>query len=144
MLSGIHTTHGGSKSREYRAWAHMKGRCYDLNDVGYRYYGGRGISVCERWIDSFENFIADMGKCPKGLSLDRIEVNGNYKPSNCRWATSEQQLNNKTNSRKYTIDNETLTITQWARRFGVPYRRTWSRPDRGLTIEEALGIKCHV
>lgn len=90
------TTHGKSKTKVYRAYLKMKARCTDKNDVRYEHYGGRGVIVCERWSNSFENFLDDMGEPPSPKhSLDRVEVNGNYEPSNCRWATTTQQARNK-------------------------------------------------
>lgn len=80
---------------EYRAWSHMKGRCYQPNDRAYRYYGARGIKVCDEWLNSFEQFYCDMGDRPEGASLDRIDVDGDYSPSNCRWADGVTQNRNK-------------------------------------------------
>jgi hypothetical protein len=85
---------GGSDSRTYRIWAGMKQRCLNPKTTHYGYYGGRGIKVCERWMD-YRNFLADMGEAPEGLSLDRINPDGNYEPGNCRWATDKVQANNK-------------------------------------------------
>jgi hypothetical protein len=92
------TTHGAASLRpytaEYRAWMAMKTRCLNRNTKAFKDYGGRGITICPRWLDSFENFLADMGKRPDGLSLDRMNNDGNYEPGNCRWATRrEQRLN---------------------------------------------------
>lgn len=93
-----HTT-GGLFTGEYHSWASMLTRCFNANTDSYRHYGGRGITVCDRWRESFENFLADMGPRSAGMSLDRIDVNGNYEPGNCRWATdSEQRLNKRTKS----------------------------------------------
>lgn len=87
-------------SREYVSWAAMKRRCTNPSAHNYHLYGGRGIKICKRWLNSFENFLQDMGKRPKNKTLDRINVNADYKPSNCRWATYKQQANNRRNSKK--------------------------------------------
>lgn len=88
-------------SLEYNSWTAMKNRCYNKNFKFYKYYGGRGIEVCQTWIESFEDFVKDMGRRPsKNFSLDRIDVNGNYEPSNCRWADKKNQANNRRNNKK--------------------------------------------
>lgn len=84
-----------SASREYRSWQGMKKRCLDVTHVYYKNYGGRGITICDNWITSFENFLSDMGARPVNTTLDRINNNGNYEPANCRWATYLQQASNK-------------------------------------------------
>ena len=87
--------HGMSNSTTYKAWVNMKSRCLNSNHPNYRLYGGRGIAVCERWANSFESFVSDMGECPDGLTLDRIDNNGNYDPNNCRWTSWKEQAANK-------------------------------------------------
>lgn len=98
-----HTKHGsahrGQWTRAYRAWRGMRVRCLNPKCVWYHRYGGRGITICDRWL-SFEYFLADMGECPDGLTLDRINNDGNYEPSNCRWATWTQQRANRSDSRR--------------------------------------------
>lgn len=104
-------THGLSRTPLHRAWESMKRRCNNKNDTGYKNYGGRGIAVCNRWMESFENFYEDMGEIPsKNHSIDRIDNNGDYEPGNCRWATRKQQCRNKRNNVFYEFRGKKRTL----------------------------------
>lgn len=117
----------------------MKSRCLSPANSSYVDYGGRGINVCERWKRSFLDFVIDMGERPSGMSIDRIDNNGNYEPLNCRWATDEEQRNNKRTSRFVTHNGRTLTLMQWSRVFGVNQRTLAYRLNKGDSAEKALG-----
>jgi hypothetical protein len=114
------STHGMSRTPEYAAWIGIRNRCYNPNIDSYPNYGGRGISVCERWINSFENFYSDMGPRPsEGHSIDRMDANGNYEPSNCRWATLTEQNRNLRRNHRITVGGVTLCVAAWAERTGI-------------------------
>ncbi len=131
--------HNMSKSREYAAWARAKRRCTDPNNSDFHLYGARGIKMCSRWMDSFSTFYQDMGSRPKGMTLDRINNNGNYEPSNCRWATRETQANNRRNVIRITINQETHTIAEWSKITGLSRSRIWQRINRlGWNHEKAV------
>ena len=135
------TTHGhktGYKvSREYVSWQHMRQRCENVERWDYSYYGGRGISVCAEW-GRFENFIADMGKCPVGNTLDRIDNNKNYDVDNCRWADRKTQARNTRGNKIISFNNETLTLVEWSEKINMPYHTLKSRFLRGWQPERAL------
>jgi len=104
-ISKLKTTHGLTQSPTYRSWSSMRTRCGNPNYVNADSYSGRGIKICDRWLNSFENFLEDMGERPIGTSLDRINVDGNYEPSNCRWATKKEQANNRRKMRMINKDS---------------------------------------
>lgn len=108
----LRKTIGRSATREYRVWNGMRQRCLNKNFRDYHRYGGRGITMCERWLE-YENFLADMGSPPKGHSLDRIDNNAGYSPDNCRWATKLVQQRNRRNTRFLTLNGETKTLAEW-------------------------------
>ena len=137
-------THGacldGKVSRSYGTWRSMKQRCYNPKCNEYHNYGFRGVVMCERWLgeDGFIHFLSDMGEKPKGLTLERINNNGNYGPDNCKWATQKEQNSNKRTNRLTTYKGETKTTTQWSEVIGcnkvtLAYRlNNWSI-ERALT-----------
>lgn len=131
-------THGMSTSSEYCIWRGILTRCLNKNSSMYPVYGGRGISVCERW-KVFDNFYKDMGDRPKGLSIDRIDNDGNYCPENCRWATKEVQHSNKRGLRLITAFGETKSLSAWARSYNISVSLLRKRLDYyKMTIEQAL------
>jgi hypothetical protein len=129
--------HGKRHSSVYTRWASMLGRCQNPNKQSYRNYGGRGIKVCERWM-KFENFYADMGDPPPGLTLERLDVNGDYCPSNCTWATQKVQCNNQRHVKKFTFNGKTLTLSEWAVETGFPFTALSARRYAGWSIERML------
>ncbi len=136
-------THGQYGTPEYRAWAGMKVRCYDIRCPQYGDYGGRGIKICARWLgpEGFQNFFNDMGHKPSAEhSIDRIDVNGGYEPGNCRWATRKEQRVNQRNPRlkMLTYKGETLTVTEWAERLGISNHTLGARIRRGWDVAKAL------
>jgi hypothetical protein len=140
---GRETIHGhrkrSYKSSEYLAWDHMKQRCFNPNSKNYKHYGGRGIKVCDRWVNSFENFYNDMGAKPsKEHSIDRINNDGNYEPGNCRWATNIEQQRNRTNSRLIKIDGKAKTVSEWAEITGVSKYVIRQRLDKGVKTKELI------
>lgn len=127
----------------YNVWLNMKRRCANLNDPNY---GGRGITVCSRWLD-FPTFVSDMGRRPSPKhSLERKNNNGNYEPSNCCWATAIEQQNNTSRNRLLVFNNETKTVAEWSRVTGIEYETIRMRLRRNKTIAEALtkGSKLNV
>jgi hypothetical protein len=129
-------THGYSNTPTYRIWGGMKDRCYREKNQDYHHYGGRGIKVCDRWLgaDGFVNFLADMGVRPKSMTIDRLDPNGNYEPSNCRWATRQEQTDNRRETRRY----EGKVIREWASILGMNYGSLKSTADRYKSLERAV------
>lgn len=134
-------THGMTKTPTWVSWDSMKQRCLNENHKSHKDYGGREITICERWLDSFENFFADMGERPKGTTLDRKDTNGNYEPGNCRWASSKVQGNNKRSSRNITFMGLTRTLKQWADASGISNKALAYRLANGWDMKEALMTK---
>lgn len=129
--------HGKASSAIYRIWRNMLTRCQNKNVRSFADYGARGIAVCERW-QKFENFYADMGDAPIGKTLDRVNVNGDYEPANCKWASLVEQQSNTRRNRYLTLNGRTQTISAWARETGINSGRIWLRLSAGWTVESAL------
>lgn len=126
------------QTKTYRRWIGMKSRCFNPREPNFENYGGRGITVCHEWRESYAVFLADMGECPAGMTLDRIDVNGNYEPGNCRWATPVEQGNNRRNNRLLTYGGKTRTIAQWTSELGFPDTILLNRLRRGWDVARAL------
>ena len=124
---------------EYGSWSNMVRRCTNPKDDAFPAYGGRGIKVCRSWLASFDAFLADMGPKPEaGLEIDRIDVNGDYEPSNCRWATSKEQNRNKRNNRYFTINNQKRCLAEWCEMHSIGIGTVKTRLKHGWSIERAL------
>ena len=130
-------THGMRKHELYGVWCGMRYRCYRERDIRYKWYGARGIKVCERWRTSFAAFVEDMGPRPPGHTLDRIDNDGDYSPSNCRWATPIVQTNNARTNKIMFIYGEAMTASDAARRFGLNASANYARLRDGWSDERA-------
>jgi|ERR1700722_2476405 len=135
-ISAAHVRHGHCKNKSstttYVSWQNMRARCLDSTNEHFNDYGGRGISICERWVCSFDNFLADMGERPKGMTLDRVITEGDYTPTNCRWATAKQQARNRRNNILIEIRGETKCLAEWCEIYGL-------NPDAILNRINQLG-----
>jgi len=131
------TTHGMRHSVEYRIYKHLMDRCYRKSDKRFKDYGGRGIAVCKKW-HKFENFYKDMGPRPEGLTIERIDNNRDYKPSNCRWATWYDQADNRRNNINITIGNETKNLARWCKIRNIPDSTVRNRIKSGMSPIDAL------
>lgn len=139
------TTHGftagdfsRNRPREYQTWCGMTERCENPKSKAFKSYGGRGIKICERWRNSFENFFSDMGPCPEKFSIDRINNDGNYEPKNCRWASVHQQTRNRRSTINVTLFGKTQCLTDWANELGVGVIIINYKRRKGMTPTEAV------
>lgn len=139
---GCTKTHGCSRTREYRTWNHMKARCTNPKSDNFRNYGGRRITVCQRWMDSFEAFLSDVGPAPtRHHTLDRFpDKNGSYEPGNVRWATQVEQANNTRANITYVIEGVEKTLSDWVADSGLKYTTVWQRLRNGWAIKDALRL----
>lgn len=137
------STHRLTGTRVYRSWNSAKQRCLNPNDSNYRNYGGRGISICEHWY-SFDNFLNDMGFPPSpNHTIDRIDVNGNYEPSNCRWATPSEQARNRRNTPLYSYNGKTMSLIEWAEYLGIRTITLRKRLEYGWTLDKVFSKHNH-
>ena len=138
------TTHGETKTKLYQEWQGIKRRCYAPKDSMYHLYGGRGIKMCDRWKNSYEAFKEDVSKLQHfgepHMTLDRIDNNGDYEPSNVRWATWKEQGNNRRNNRKLTLNNETHTLSEWSEILNMNFNTLSYRYRQGWSDEDILTI----
>jgi hypothetical protein len=130
-------THGGSKTREYAAWYAMIHRCTNPANKFFARYGGRGIRVCQTWLD-YRTFLRDMGPCPPRQTLERVDNDGPYSKSNCVWASRQQQAANKSNNVVVFAFGRSQHLAAWVAELGIPYARVWHRIKVGWTAERAL------
>lgn len=133
--------HGLTHKRLYNIWSGMKNRCYNVNEPAYKWYGARGIRVCDEWKDNPVAFCewAECNGYDEHLSIDRKDNNGNYCPENCRWTNMKTQSNNRRNNRRYTYKNKSLTVREWSEATGLPYKLLQNRLCRNhWSIERAL------
>lgn len=131
------THHGMYKSPIYGIWECVMSRCNNPNNTAYHHYGGRGIKVCARW-QKFENFLQDMGPRPARKTIDRIDVNGNYELSNCRWATMREQMRNRRDNVHYEYRGRKQILPDWSAEFGINPSTVASRMKRGWSLERSL------
>lgn len=137
--------HGGTGTPEYEVWRGMKQRCYLKSSPYYSFYGARGIKVCDRWLNSYPNFLKDVGRRPSDKhTLDRIDGNGNYEPTNVKWATRKEQSNNIRSNIHIEYDGRIQTIAEWADEYNMEYYNLYNRLCRyGWTVERALTEPLH-
>lgn len=144
-IKNLNYSHGESnRTREFSSWSHMKGRCNCETDIKYVNYGGRGISVCERWNNSYQNFLEDMGRCPDGYSIHRIDNDDNYHPENCKWATNKEQANCKTTTVYLEHEGVRLSMVDWSRKLGYNYKSFHHQLRyKNKTLKELIDGRVH-
>ena len=142
-LKGFNKTHGNTNTRLYRAWVHIKSRCYNIKVKDYKNYGGRGIIMCDEWLNDFMSFYnwAMANGYQDNLTIDRIDVNGNYEPNNCRWVDMKTQQNNRTNNNIICINGERKTLSNWLEYFNLRKDTYYRRIKAGWDTQKALITK---
>jgi hypothetical protein len=140
-LRAMHTTHGDSSSSEYRIWTLMKNRCLNTEADDYPRYGGRGIRVCPRWVNSYENFLDDMGRRPDGrYSIERVDNHGDYAPTNCHWALPKEQSRNRRSNRYVVLEGRRMCFVEACETYKVLRENARDRIERGWSVEEAFEL----
>ncbi len=145
MRHKAHYKHGYSlkhnETSEYKTWQKMKDRCTNINSPDYHHYGGRGIKVCDSWLEKFENFIQDMGNKPSiNYSIERIDFNGNYEPINCKWILKTEQTKNKRNNIFVILDSKKLCLSEACRKLNINYIQTLYKYRKNKYLPENLKI----
>lgn len=140
MATNLKLSHGNSNTRLYRIWTGIKNRCYNPKQDNYAYYGGKGVTVCDEWIQSFDAFYdwAINNGYHESLTIDRIDVSGNYCPENCRWITAEEQSLNRTDNLVISFNGKSQTLKEWSKEVGIAYSCLLYRIDSGWSIDKAL------
>jgi hypothetical protein len=138
-IKGFQKTHGLRESPEYRVWSHAKARCHNPRDKSFKDYGARGIVMCSRWRESFEDFLADMGPRPSGGEIEREDNEGNYEPGNCRWASHREQANNRRSNLVLIFDGHRKNVATWAAEIGLSRKTLTCRINRlRWTVRDSL------
>lgn len=139
LVGSTYATHRRSRSREWWAWLSARQRCFNPSSMAYKYYGARGIKVCDRWADSFPAFYADMGRAPEGMTLERLDVNGDYCPDNCVWASRKAQARNRRTTVHVNYRGRVRPLCELAEEHGLERELVYDRFKRqGWSIEKTL------
>lgn len=130
-------THGMTRTKTYLSWQAMRERCSNKKHIHFDRYGGRGITVCDRW-NSFENFLADMGSRPAGMSIERADNDAGYCKENCKWAGKKEQANNTSGNRTVTYNGQVFTVAQLSEHLGIGYQTLYSRVRKGVRLDSPV------
>lgn len=141
MFKGKWENHSKLTRATYSTWCDMRRRCSNTSHAQYAAYGGRGISVCDRWQNDYDAFVKDMGLRPEGMTIERVDNDGNYEPGNCRWATRAEQNRNTRRSRVLTMGGQTMNAADWAVHLGIPYNTIDHRIKLALPADQILSKK---
>lgn len=146
LLKEVTRKHGhaydenGKQSKTYKAWVNMESRVAGYTESHRKHYTDRGITICARWQGNFKAFLEDMGECPPGLTLERMDNDGNYQPDNCEWATPAQQTFNRSATHKVTVGAKVMSLKHACAHYNIPYLTAMGRVRRGMTPQEAIDV----